>query len=457
MSQFLVDNAAGAIPLHLLKPREWEAWIANRPDSEQAWTKAAGFSAKSGSICPVPARDGSLGAVLAGMGDDRPLWAAGALASKLPAGTYRLADLWDEADATDIAIGYALGGYQFGRYKETKPPKALLAWPTGANRGVAEAIVDGITLARDLINTPANDLGPEELCAAARALAEKFGAEVSEIAGDELLAQNYPTVHMVGRAATRAPRLVDFRWGDSDAPKVTLVGKGVCFDSGGLDLKPAGGMLRMKKDMGGAANVLALANMIMATGMPVRLRVLIPAVENAVSGNAMRPLDVVKTRKGLTVEVGNTDAEGRLILCDALAEADTEQPDILLDCATLTGAARVALGTDLPALFCNNDGLAAELLGAGDQVGDPTWRLPLHQPYKDMLKSDVADLNNVSEGGFGGAITAALYLEHFVSASTAWAHIDMMAWNNSTKPGRPRGGEAQGMRGVFQMLRRRYA
>jgi leucyl aminopeptidase len=457
MSQFLVDDAAGATPLHLLKASEWDAWIANRPESEQAWTKASGFSAKAGSVCPVPARDGSVGAVLAGMGEEPPMWAAGGLTTKLPAGTYRLADLWDEGQATDIAVGFALGGYQFGRYKETKPAKARLAWPTGANRGVAEAIIDGITLARDLINTPANDLGPEELCAAARALGEKFGAEVSEIVGDELLAQNYPTVHMVGRAATRVPRLVDIRWGKADAPKVTLVGKGVCFDSGGLDLKPAGGMLRMKKDMGGAANVLALANMIMATDMPVRLRVLIPAVENAVSGNAMRPLDVVKTRKGLTVEVGNTDAEGRLILCDALAEADTENPEILLDCATLTGAARVALGTDLPALFCNNDGLAAELLGAGEQVGDPTWRLPLHQPYKDMLKSDVADLNNVSEGGFGGAITAALYLEHFVSTSTPWAHLDMMAWNNSTKPGRPRGGEAQAMRGAFQMLRRRYA
>ena len=457
MNDFLVDDAAGATPLHLLPASDWEAWIANRPDSEQAWTKAAGFSAKAGSVCLVPARDGTVGAVLAGMGEEQPMWAAGALTTKLPGGTYRLADLWDEAQATDIAVGFALGGYQFGRYKDAKPAQARLAWPMGANRGVAAAIIDGITLARDLINTPANDLGPEELCAAARALGERFGAEVSEIVGDDLLTQNYPTVHMVGRAATRVPRLVDLRWGKADAPKVTLVGKGVCFDSGGLDLKPASGMLRMKKDMGGAANVLALANMIMATDMPVRLRVLIPAVENAVSGNAMRPLDVVRTRKGLTVEVGNTDAEGRLILCDALAEADTEKPDILLDCATLTGAARVALGTDLPALFCNNDSLAAELLSAGDQVGDPTWRLPLHQPYKDMLKSDVADLNNVSEGGFGGAITAALYLEHFVSTSTAWAHIDMMAWNNSTKPGRPRGGEAQGMRGVFQMLRRRFA
>jgi leucyl aminopeptidase len=456
MTSLLVDDAAGAIPLHLLKAADWEAWIASRPAIEQQWAAATGFKAKAGSLCLIPGEDGKLAAVLAGMGDDAPLWAAGSLAPKLPEGLYRLADLWDADDATDIAAGFALGGYTFGRYKTVEAPKARLSWPMAANREVAAAIAEGVSLARDLINTPANDMGPEELCAAARSLAEQHGAEVSELAGDELLANNYPTIHMVGRAGARAPRLVDIRWGDASAPKVTLVGKGVCFDSGGLDLKPAGGMLRMKKDMGGAAAVLALAHMIMATGLKVRLRVLIPAVENMVDGNAMRPLDVVKTRKGLTVEIGNTDAEGRLILCDALAEADTENPQVLLDCATLTGAARVALGTDLPALFCNNDGLAADLLAAGQQANDPTWRLPLHAPYKDMLKSDVADLNNVSEGGFGGAITAALYLEHFVSPSTPWAHIDMMAWNNATKPGRPKGGEAQAVRGAFRMLRQRY-
>ncbi|MCA8927375.1 MAG: leucyl aminopeptidase family protein [Alphaproteobacteria bacterium] len=456
MDSLLVDSAAGAIPLHLLKSAEWAEWIANRPREEQQWAAATGFLAKAGSLCLIPGDDGKLAAVLAGMGDERPLWAAGGLAARLPEGLYRLADLWDEADATDIAAGFALGGYTFGRYKTVETPKARLSWPLAADRTVAEAIATGICLARDLINTPANDLGPQELCAAARTMAEPFGAEVSELVGDDLLGHRYPTVHMVGRAGDRPPRLVDIRWGDPVAPKVTLVGKGVCFDSGGLDLKPAAGMLRMKKDMGGAACVLGLAHMIMATGLKVRLRVLIPAVENLVSGNAMRPLDVVKTRKGLTVEIGNTDAEGRLVLCDALAEADTESPDMLLDCATLTGAARVALGTDLPALFCNDDALAADLLAMGESAGDPLWRLPLHKPYKELLKSDVADLNNVSEGGFGGAITAALYLEHFVSPTTSWAHIDMMAWNNSAKPGRPKGGEAQAVRGVFQMLRKRY-
>ena len=455
MAVNLVDDAAGGIPLNLIRADDWQAWISNRPETERAWAAANGFEAKPGSVCLVPDGNGGIAAALAGLDD--PIWTGGGLAEKLPAGTFILADVWDESAATDIATGFALGGYKFDRYKKVDPSKARLAWPMSANRGLSVATAEGICLARDLINTPASDLGPQELCAAARALGERFGADISELAGDQLLEQNFPTIHMVGRAATREPRLIDLRWGAPDAPKVTLVGKGVCFDSGGLDLKPASGMLRMKKDMGGAASVLALAHMIMATGLPVRLRVLIPAVENAVSGNAMRPLDIVKTRKGLTVEVGNTDAEGRLILCDALAEADTESPEILLDCATLTGAARVALGTDLPALFCNDDGLAADIIGAGEQTGDQMWRLPLHQPYKKLLKSDAADLNNVSEGGFGGAITAALYLEHFVSATTPWAHLDMMAWNNSSQPGRPKGGEAQAMRAMFAMLRRRYA
>ena len=454
MNDLLIDSSPNAIPLHLFSADEWEAWIASRPEAEQAWVKANGFSAKAGSVCVLPGDGGGIAAVLAGM--ETPLWSAGALPGKLPEGDYMLAGAWEEDAATDVATGFLLGGYTFGRYKDVTAPKARLMWPGMANRAVAEAIARGVCLARDLINTPANDMGPEELCAAVRAVGEQFGAEIKELAGDELLANNYPTIHMVGRAATRAPRLIDMRWGDPNAPKVTLVGKGVCFDTGGLDLKPASGMLRMKKDMGGAASVLGLAHMIMATNLPVRLRVMVPAVENAVAGNAMRPLDVVKTRKGLTVEIGNTDAEGRLILCDALAEADTESPAVLLDCATLTGAARVALGTDLPALFCNDDKLASDLLDAGERANDPVWRLPLHQPYKEMLKSDVADINNVSEGGFGGAITAALYMEHFVSAATPWAHFDMMAWNNSAKPGRPKGGEAQAVRGVFQMLRRRF-
>ena len=309
---------------------------------------------------------------------------------------------------------------------------------------------------RDLINTPANDMGPERLEAAVRQLGERHGAQVSSIVGDELLAQNYPTIHAVGRAAAIAPRLIDLVWGDEDRPKLTLVGKGVCFDSGGLDLKPPAGMRLMKKDMGGAANMIGLAHMVMAAALPVRLRLLVPAVENSVSGNAMRPMDVIRTRKGLTVEIGNTDAEGRLILCDALAEASSESPDLILDCATLTGAARTALGADLPALFCNDDAVATALLAAGDAEQDPVWRMPLYRPYRKMLSSDVADLNNVSEAPLAGAVTAALFLERFVEPGTPWAHMDMMAWNREARPGRPRGGEAQFIRGAMAMLRRRY-
>ena len=300
-------------------------------------------------------------------------------------------------------------------------------------------------------------MGPERLEAAVRELGKRHGAQVSSIVGDDLLAQNYPTVHAVGRAAAVAPRLIDLVWGDEDRPRLTLVGKGVCFDSGGLDLKPPAGMRLMKKDMGGAANMLGLAHMVMAAGLPVRLRLMIPAVENSVSGNAMRPMDVIRTRKGLTVEIGNTDAEGRLILCDALAEASGESPDLILDCATLTGAARTALGADLPALFCNDDAAAAALLESCEAEQDPAWRMPLFQPYRKLLSSDVADMNNVSDGPMAGAITAALFLERFVEPGVAWAHVDMMAWNRENRPGRPRGGEAQFIRGAMAMLRRRYA
>ncbi len=361
------------------------------------------------------------------------------------------------AGATAAATGWALGGYRFERYKSTKARKLpTLVWPARADKARANAMAESISLVRDLINTPAEDMGPSELAAAARALGRSHKADVKVITGDALLKQNYPTIHAVGRASDDAPRLIDLTWGRKSDPKVTLVGKGVCFDTGGLDLKPAAGMLRMKKDMGGGAHALGLAHLIMALKLRVRLRVLVPAVENNVAGNAFRPLDVITTRKGITVEIGNTDAEGRLVLCDALVEADSENPDLILDFATLTGAARVALGTDLPALFCNNDKLAADLAKAGDAVEDPMWRLPLWRPYRQLLESKVADINNVSEGGFGGAITAALYLQEFVKDTTPWAHFDMMAWNVAGKPGRPAGGEAQALRAVFEMLEKRY-
>ena len=400
----------------------------------------------------MPDADGRLGRVLVGIGGRRGgdvgrRRTARVRCRPAPIGSTRCPRA---ADPSRIALGWALGTYSFDLYrKKKKEGAARLVWPKGADRGLVERLAGAVCLARDLINTPASDLGPAELAEAATQVAESMGARHRVIAGDALLAENYPTIHAVGRASTRAPRLVDIVWGDESAPKVTLVGKGVCFDTGGLDLKPASGMKMMKKDMGGAAIMLGLAQAIMAARLPVRLRVLLPLVENAVSGNAMRPLDIVRTRKGLTVEIGNTDAEGRLILCDALAEACTENPALLIDVATLTGAARVALGPELPALFCNDDDLASRLLAAGAAEDDPLWRMPLWRGYRRLLDSKVADLNNVSDGPHAGAITAALYLQEFVEPGIPWAHIDVMAWNARSRPGRPEGGEAQTLRALY--------
>src|SRR5437764_12339434 len=386
------------------------------------------------------------------------MWALAGLSESLPAGAYRLDAVPEGGDPSRLTLGWALGTYAFDLYRkdEKKKDSARLVWPEGADRGLVERLAGAICLARDLINTPASDLGPAELAEATERVAAAAGAKCRVIVGDALLAENYPTIHAVGRASERAPRLVDITWGEPSAPKVTLVGKGVCFDSGGLDLKAASGMLNMKKDMAGAAIMLALAQAIMAAKLPVHLRVLLPMVENAVSGNAMRPRDIVKTRKGLTGEVGNTDAEGRLILCDALAEASTDNPALLVDIATLTGAARVALGPELPALFCNDDSLANALLAAGMAEDDPMWRMPLWRPYRRNLDSKIADINNVAEGGQGGAITAALYLQEFVAPGIPWAHLDVMAWNTRARPGRPEGAEAQTLRALYAHIVERF-
>jgi leucyl aminopeptidase len=444
-------------PVTPIEHAVFDAWLKKEPAAIQAWVKSSGFTAKPGQISLVAGKDGKLSRVLFGVKDHDGFWDYAPLPTALPEGSYRIDARMSAAGATAAATGWALGGYRFERYKSTKSKKLpTLVWPARADKARANAMAESISLVRDLINTPAEDMGPSQLAAAARTLGRGHKADVKVITGDALLKQNYPTIHAVGRASDDPPRLIDLRWGRKSDPKVTLVGKGVCFDTGGLDLKSAGGMLRMKKDMGGGAHALGLAHLIMALKLRVRLRVLVPAVENNVAGNAFRPLDVITTRKGVTVEIGNTDAEGRLVLCDALAEADSENPDMILDFATLTGAARVALGTDLPALFCNNDNLAGDLAKAGDTVNDPMWRLPLWRPYRQLLESKVADINNVSEGGFGGAITAALYLQEFVRDTTPWAHLDMMAWNLSGRPGRPAGGEAQSLRGVFEMLEKRY-
>ena len=461
MPKYLTTRAAGAVPILALAADELKAWLKAQPPEVKAWVDSLRFTAKAGRHCLLPGADGALARVLVGVDPADGPYAYAGLPAVLPMGRYRLEAVDGSAglrgQANEAALGWALGSYAFGRYR--KPREfASLAWPKGVDRGAVARTAQATRLVRDLINTPAGDMGPGELAAAARRLAKAHGARLSVIVGDALLKHNYPAVHAVGRASEKAPRLIDLRWGKK-GPKVTLVGKGVCFDSGGLDLKTAAGMKLMKKDMGGAAHVLGLAAMVMDAGLPLRLRVLVPAVENSVAGNAFRPLDVLKTRKGLTVEVGNTDAEGRLILSDALAEACRDKPDLLIDFATLTGAARVALGTGLPALFCNDEALAQGLLAEGLAQHDPLWRLPLHQPYRKGLESQVADLNNISDAPFGGAITAALFLEAFVAAGVPWAHFDLMAWNLRAGPGRPQGGEAMGLRAAYgaieQMVKKR--
>ncbi|HYB54759.1 MAG TPA: leucyl aminopeptidase family protein [Alphaproteobacteria bacterium] len=457
MPRYLVAAAPReALPITPLVKAELKGWLAGPGAALRGWVESTGFAAKPGELSLVPGRTGKLARVLVGCEAHDELWALAALPQTLPQGVYRLDAALAPQAATKAALGWALGTYRFQRYRKKTRPLATLAWPKGADRTAVERAADGIFLARDLINTPASDMGPAELAEAASALARRHRARIEVIEGERLLARNYPLIYAVGRASARAPRLIDLVWGEKSASKLTLVGKGVCFDSGGLDLKPASGMLIMKKDMGGAATMLGLASMVMAAGLPVRLRLLVPAVENSVSGNAMRPLDVVKSRKGITVEIGNTDAEGRLVLADALTEADSERPAMILDCATLTGAARAALGPELPALFSNDDKLANELLRHGEAEEDPLWRLPLWRPYRAMLESKTADINNISDTSFAGSVIAALFLEEFVSPRAPWVHIDSYAWNAKARPGRPEGGEGLAMRALFAMIAERF-
>ncbi|NIM28332.1 MAG: leucyl aminopeptidase family protein [Gammaproteobacteria bacterium] len=431
-------------------------WLEGRAARVRRWVEAAGFRAEPASHCLVPAGNGSLDLVLAGIESNDDPFCLGHLPMALPPGGYHISADWPTERLERAALGWALGAYQFDRYKKMQPVRAkLLVTPAASLRRVRQQVA-GLYQVRDLVNTPAEDMNPEHLAAAVRDTARAFGARVREIAGDALLARNFPAIHAVGRAASHAPRLIDLRWGRSTHPKITLVGKGVCFDSGGLDLKTASGMRLMKKDMGGAAHALGLAHMIMRARLPVRLRLLIPAVENAVAGNAYRPGDVLASRKGLSIEIDNTDAEGRVILCDALTEAAAESPELIIDFATLTGAARVALGTDLPAMFCNRDEVAQCLADSASAVRDPVWRLPLHRPYRELIDSRIADIANSASGPYAGAITAALFLEDFVSADTPWIHFDLMAWNIRSRPGRPEGGEAMGLRAVFDYLHKRY-
>ncbi|CAM3663751.1 leucyl aminopeptidase family protein [Rheinheimera salexigens] len=447
----LVSGSTG-IPLAIIATQDYTKWHEQQPTAQQNWLKATHFPGKGLSV--IPNNDGQIGQVIYVSDTPDAYWVCGDIVNQLPANQYLLKA--SDAQCQVAAFSWALGAYKFDRYKKNTKQYPQLVIDNPELVASTLQLVRSVTIVRDLVNTPAADMMPQHLGDTMQALADEFGAKVTQIIGDELLEQNYPTIHMVGRASENLPRLIDLTWGDENAPKVTLVGKGVCFDSGGLDLKPGAGMRLMKKDMGGAAHVIGLAHQIMATNLPVRLRVLVPAVENAVSANAFRPGDVITTRKGLTVEIDNTDAEGRLVLCDALAEASDDKPDLIIDFATLTGAMRVALGTELPGFFSNDDKVAADITAAGLKVEDPVWRMPLHKPYFDQTGSDIADLANCGKTPFGGAITAALYLEAFVDSNISWSHFDIMAWNNRALPGRPVGGEAFGIRAVFEYLQQRF-
>lgn len=452
----LLPGDTQAVPVSLVTTGSWAKVEAGLEPTQRSFARAIGFKPKAGGLALLPGPDGSLARVLFGLGDpeaaahDRLL--VGKLPGLLPEGVFRLDDAPEPAKA---ALAWLMGSYRFGRYRSGGGSQARLVAPAGSDAAEVERIAAAVAMGRDLVNTPANDLGPAEIEAAARTLGARHGASVTVTQG-EALATEYPLIHAVGAASPRAPRLIDLTWGPADAPRVTLVGKGVAFDTGGLDIKPSAAMLLMKKDMGGAAAALAAADMVMGARLRLRLRLLIPAVENAVSGNAFRPGDVLPSRAGLSVEIGNTDAEGRLILADALALADADSPDLILDFSTLTGAARVALGPDLPAFFTEDDALAEAVAQAGRAAIDPVWRMPLHAPYASLLDSKVADLNNVSGGPFAGAITAALFLRRFAPNTKAHGHFDLYGWNPSTKPGRPEGGEVQTARLTYTLLKTRY-
>ena len=420
------------------------------------WVQASGFGGEPGKFCLLPDAQGQLRGVLAGVSGADDLYALAALPQSLPPGIYRLDDSGLALDPLRAALGWGLGAYRFSRYRKSSREPARLLVDRADARAIAP-LLQAVTTVRDLVNTPTQDLGPAELVDAVRTLAKTHGGRYREWVGDALLKANFLTIHAVGRGSHRAPRLAELTWGKPGGPQLVLVGKGVCFDTGGLNLKSSDGMRWMKKDMGGAAHAIALAGLIMQAQLPLRLTLLIPAVENAVAADSYRPGEVIRTRAGITVEVDNTDAEGRLVLCDALAYAVESKPDLIVDFATLTGAARVALGAELPALFANRDDLAASVLDSGVGEQDPLWRMPLWEAYNSMLDSRIADVANGSSSRFAGALTAALYLKRFVPDSTAWMHLDVYAWNDADRPGRPHGGEAQGLRAFFAMLKERYA
>lgn len=455
---FFEGKGTKSVPVDIVCVESFDKWLGAADTRHQAWMKAQGDKPVVHKTYLLPGKGGSLGRVLFIADPSDSFWQFSKLAINLPIGKYNLDQYPDAIDADLLCLAWGLAFYQFNHYKTNAQPIkiAQLRWPKGAVVSKVNNTIESTILTRQLITTPAADMGPEKLEAAVKSVAKAHKAKFKSTIGKALLKQNYPAIHTVGKAAMEEPRLLEFTWSGAKAPKlkVALVGKGVCFDSGGLDLKSSQGMLLMKKDMGGAANVLGLAKLLMAADLPISLHVLIPAVENAISEKAMRPLDICQTRKGLTVEIGNTDAEGRLILIDALARACEEKPDLIIDCATLTGAARVAMGADVPALFSNNSEVAEKIVKTSHEVEDPLWCMPLYRPYEKGLSSAVADLSSTGKSSYGGAITAALFLNKFVDPGIDWVHVDMMAYNLSSSPGRPEGGEAMGMRALYTYIRK---
>jgi leucyl aminopeptidase len=454
MSLAFAPSSDAGLPLHLVSQDGLQDWLNGQPAQVAAWVDASKFTGALGQALLVPGADGAPQMALVGYGTPgsraRARFHLAAGAARLPDGTYEIATGLPQDSAEVEALGWLLSGYRFARYKAASDGCPRLIAPKGVDITRVTAIASGEALTRDLINTPSSDMGPAELEAAARDLAERHGARCTVISGDDLIAQNFPMIHTVGRAASRAPRLIDLEWGKS-GPEITLVGKGVCFDTGGLNLKTGASMGLMKKDMGGAANVLGLAHMLMTVSAPIRLRVLIPAVENSVSGNAFRPGDILTSRKGMTVEINNTDAEGRLVLADALAYAQEADPDLIISMATLTGAARVAVGPDLAPYYSDDAGFVAALEAAAGEQADPVWRMPFHTPYEDMIEPAIADLDNAPSGGFAGSITAALFLRRFVGQS-AYAHFDIFGWQPTAAPARPKGGVGQATRALMQVI-----
>lgn len=449
----------GSISITLIGTGELDHWKNKLDRKQQSWVKVNTFKGNVGEVLIFSTIEGGIDHIVAGKGaGDYSPWLFSRIAETLPEGSYHLKENLSEHDANFAAFGWAMADYKYDHYLKDKDTKSvILTVGDNCNLTRVNSWIRGTILARDLVNTPTCDMGPDDLALVAERLAKQFKAKIEITRGEELLIKGYNTIHTVGRAAEKEPCLIDIKWGNEKAPKITLVGKGVCFDTGGLDIKPSGAMVTMKKDMGGAAHVLGLGQMIMESGLDIRLRILIPAVENNIAGNAFRPGDIIKSYKGTTIEVGNTDAEGRLVLCDALALASEEIPELIIDFATLTGAARVALGTEVSPYFTNNSKLSAELLKLSENEYDPLWPLPLYLPYEKLLNSTLADINNIGSTGFGGAITAALFLKSFVTNDIPWVHLDVYAWNASAAAGKPKGGEAMGIRTVFEYLVKKYS